>query len=79
MPNENCTRKPEKAPGRIGSRFRAEWMVHLVVLDMVFIAAVIGVLVVLLQALWECIHHPTAARAGSGTGSRLPSGRGLRR
>ena len=78
MPNENCTLTLAKIMGPGYTLRKAEWIASLIVLDMVFIAAVTGVLVVLLQALWEFIHRPAIARAGSHAGSRQPSDRGLR-
>jgi hypothetical protein len=78
MPLDNCTLTHAKIKGFGYSLRNAEWIAHLIILDLVFIAAVTGVLVVLIQALWECIHRPMIARAGSWLESRLPSGRGLR-
>jgi hypothetical protein len=78
MPHEDCTLTQAKIKGPGCSLLKAEWILRLLVIDMVLIAAVIAVLVVLHQALWECRHCSTKARADSRIESYLPSGRGLR-
>ena len=78
MPHEDSTLTRTGIKGRGCSLPMAGWIARLIVLDLVFIAAVTGVLVVLLQALWERMHNATKPGAGSRNGSRLPTGRGLR-
>jgi hypothetical protein len=79
MPNEDCTLTREKIKGHGCSLPMAGWIARLIVLDLVFIAAVTGVLVVLLQALWDYIQYAMTARAGIHAGSHPPSGHRLRR
>jgi hypothetical protein len=78
MPHENCAQTQEKNTEPGYSLHRAGWIAQLQIINLVLAAAVTGVLAVLLQALWERMHHTTKPGAGSHTGSRLPRGRGLR-
>jgi len=74
MPHEDSTLTRTKIRGRGCSLPMAGWIARLIVLDLVFIAAVTGVLVVLLQALWDYIHCAMTAGAGIRTASCLPPG-----
>jgi len=77
MPHENCTPDQMKKKG-LGCPLRvAECIAPLSIPNPVFVAAVIHVPYVLLQALWERVHHATTLRAGPRNGSRLPAGSGL--
>jgi hypothetical protein len=78
MPHEDSTLTRTKIKGPGYSLLKAKWIALLIVLDLVFIAAVTGILVVLLQALWDYMHCAMAERAGVRDGSCLPSGQRLR-
>jgi hypothetical protein len=79
MPHEDSTLTRMKIKGPGYSLPMAGWIARLIILDLVFIAAVTGVLVVLLQALWDYIHCAMTAGAGVPSGSCLPPSHGLRR
>jgi hypothetical protein len=79
MPHEDSTLTLAKIKRPEYSLPVAGWIARLIVLDLVFIAAVASVLVVLLQTLWDYIHYAMIARAGTHTEPRVSSGHGLRR
>ena len=74
MPHKDSTLTREKIKGRGCSLPIAGGIARLIVLDLGSIAAVTGVLVVLLQALWDYIHCAMTAGAGIRTASCLPPG-----